>query len=53
MGEKRVTFNGRTVEYRTGEEISQAIREVDREIGLVTNITKTKRRYSLAGFRRG
>lgn len=50
-GEKRVTYNGKTVEYRDVSELNQAIAAVEGEIA-ATSSTPTSR-SALAYFRRG
>lgn len=50
-GEKRVTYNGKTVEYRDISELNQAIAAVESEIQ-ATSTTPTSR-SSLAYFKRG
>lgn len=50
-GEKRVTYNGKTVEYRDVSELNQAIAAVEGEMA-TTSATPTPR-SSLAYFSRG
>lgn len=50
-GEKRVTYNGKTVEYREMGEIESAIASIQAELDAATGSTKS--RSSVAYFGRG